>query len=523
MSYAILIIIYTTLTNRIIEHNVLYAALSILLIYTLHKGYTMETFKELNMLYDNNLEIVYSFANISINKNNLLYIVLIIAVVALLKTGQSNIGIKKKQSMYLIESAVFYTGYYFNSYYIPKKEMHFPLHDNVISAVHPILTIVIYVMVMHILSERLHNENKNIEKSKLTIMYYMTVLTTLLGSLWASSTEGWGGIWIWDPTEILLLMLIILFIGMLHSSVNSVIGGTVYSTILILYFQLINKLSISDGIHNFYTNDLSSNAYYLSFIIVSVIVLLIPVMFKKIIKKPKVGIALLFIITVYYALKNYNILNSVSILNISFFTLLLILFYTSTTLHMNNKIELYIVTGIVIVTQYSEVAARPGLIIASYITLYLLSKKKLAWATANHFIHYAVFVFLIINYLEYKNWNYEDSQNMVNSSIVNQIETHFELQNITNSLLSSKMNIGNNGFFLEIEKYDDISNQGKMYFYTTIPNIIMLTFRNTTIDSMDLTMLYTHSLINLFNNKVLLTSYWIVVFLYIVLKKDNRW
>lgn len=183
MSYAILIIIYTTLTNKIIEHNVLYAALSILLIYTLHKGYTMETFKELNMLYDNNLEIVYSFANISINKNNLLYIVLIIAVVALLKTGQSNIGIKKKQSMYLIESAVFYTGYYFNSYYIPKKEMHFPLHDNVISAVHPILTIVIYVMVMHILSERLHNEKQNIKKSKLTIVYYMTVLTTLLGSL----------------------------------------------------------------------------------------------------------------------------------------------------------------------------------------------------------------------------------------------------------------------------------------------------------------------------------------------------
>jgi hypothetical protein len=183
MSYSVFIIIYTTLNNQIIEHSITYAVLVILLVYTLHKGYTMETFKELNMLYDNNLELIYSFANISINKNNMIYILLTISVIAILKNGRHTAGIKKKHSIYLIESAIFYSGYYFNSYYIPKKEIHFPLHDSAISAVHPILTIIVYIIVLHIVSENLHSEHKRATKSKLTSMYYLTVLTTSLGSI----------------------------------------------------------------------------------------------------------------------------------------------------------------------------------------------------------------------------------------------------------------------------------------------------------------------------------------------------
>jgi hypothetical protein len=58
---------------------------------------------------------------------------------------------------------------------------------------------------------------------------------------------------------------------MIHSTVKY-IAGLMYSTIAILYLQLLNKLNISDGIHNFYTNDLSSNIYYLSFVVVSIVV-----------------------------------------------------------------------------------------------------------------------------------------------------------------------------------------------------------------------------------------------------------
>jgi hypothetical protein len=484
----------------------------------------METFKELNMLYDNNLELIYSFANISINKNNMIYILLTISVIAILKNGRHTAGIKKKHSIYLIESAIFYSGYYFNSYYIPKKEIHFPLHDSAISAVHPILTIIVYIIVLHIVSENLHSEHKRATKSKLTSMYYLTVLTTSLGSIWASSTEGWGGVWIWDPTEVLLLLLIIFYMMMIHSTVKY-IAGLMYSTIAVLYLQLLNKLNISDGIHNFYTNDLSSNIYYLSFVVVSIVVTSTLLWLKKRVLKNKLGISVFFIIVSYYALKNYNVLNSIYVLNISFLTLLLFLVYTS--LNINIKKKMYVLTGILILSQYIDITTHPGLTIATYILLHILWKQKLRkWPLTNHLTHYACLLLLVLNHLEYKNWNYTDSQTIVNDTIINQIDTYFEMQNLNGSLKSKKCYIGMENIFLE-----DINNtynlsqiKNSFYtFFTTFPNIVMVTFQNTTLDNLYVTMLYKQTLINLFNNKALLISYWVVVFLYITIKKDNRW
>jgi hypothetical protein len=184
MSYTTLLIIYTTLGNRIVEYSVSYAALTIMLVYTLHKGYTMETLKDQNMLYSSNLEVLHSFANISINKNNMLYIVLTISLIVILKkTSTTTVNTKNKYSMYLVENVVFYTAYYFNTYYIPKKETHFPLHDSVISAIHPILTISVYIFVIYTVYEKMYSEEQTTKQNKLTIIYYITIFTTLLGSI----------------------------------------------------------------------------------------------------------------------------------------------------------------------------------------------------------------------------------------------------------------------------------------------------------------------------------------------------
>lgn len=184
MSYTTLLIIYATLSNRIIEHNMSYAALTIMLVYTLHKGYTLETLKEGNMLYNSNLEVLHSFANISINKNNMLYIVLMVSMIVILKKASTiTVSTKKKYSTYLVENVVFYTAYYFNTYYIPKKENHFPLHDSVISAIHPILTIAVYLFVMYIVYEKMYSEQQVTKQTKITIIYYITIFTTLLGSI----------------------------------------------------------------------------------------------------------------------------------------------------------------------------------------------------------------------------------------------------------------------------------------------------------------------------------------------------
>jgi hypothetical protein len=59
-------------------------------------------------------------------------------------------------------------------------------------------------------------------------------------------------------------------------------------------------------------------------------------------------------------------------------------------------------------------------------------------------------------------------------------------------------------------------------FFTTIPNIVMTTLKSTTVDNYTTTMLSTQTLINLFNNKVLLASYWIILILYLTLKKNRK-
>ena len=181
MSYIPLIFIYITLTNRILEYSMISSVLIILTIHTLHKGYTLETFKELNMLYDSNLEILYSFANISINKNNLLYIITILATIFFLKKNSYLVTNKIKYSLYLNESAIFYTAYYFNTYYIPKKENYFPLHDNFISIIHPILTIITYLLIIYVVYENIYSGCMG--KKKITLTYYITILTTMLGSI----------------------------------------------------------------------------------------------------------------------------------------------------------------------------------------------------------------------------------------------------------------------------------------------------------------------------------------------------
>lgn len=158
---------------------------------------------------------------------------------------------------------------------------------------------------------------------------------------------------------------------MIHSK-NYYIIGTVYSTILVLYYQLLTKLNISDGIHNFYTNDLSSRTYYLSFVICSLLLISISISIKKTYTKNKLSMVLLLLVTTYYALKNYNFLNSINVIGISFFLLLLLFFYTSISTISNKKNELYYCIGFFIIMQTGSIAIQPGLILASYIIMYIL-------------------------------------------------------------------------------------------------------------------------------------------------------
>jgi len=87
---------------------------------------------------------------------------------------------------------------------------------------------------------------------------------------------------------------------------------------------------------------------------------------------------------------------------------------------------------------------------------------------------------------------------------------YVELQKINVSTTSHKFYIGNATLFLEENSDAYNSDQVKSTYYsffTTIPNIVMTTLNNTTVDNYTTTMLATQTLLNLFNNKVLLASY----------------
>lgn len=137
---------------------------------------------------------------------------------------------------------------------------------------------------------------------------------------------------------------------MLHSKKPYIIH-LVYTTVLTIYYQLITKLSISGGIHNFYTNELSTNSYYLSFVMCSIIAILVPALGKKIFQKKSIGISMLFLVTIYYALKNYNIINSVYTINVSFFIVILFFFYISINSYALKNIDIYLYIGVLILFQ----------------------------------------------------------------------------------------------------------------------------------------------------------------------------
>ena len=99
---------------------------------------------------------------------------------------------------------------------------------------------------------------------------------------------------------------------------------------------------------------------------------------------------------------------------------------------------------------------------------------------------------------------------MIDNTVVRQIDSYISLQKSSSSTLSKKIYIENTSFFLEIlNSSTESSSEKTQYhtFFTTLLNIVLITFKNTTLDSFNETMLYNIPLLNLFNNKVLLASY----------------
>lgn len=90
-----------------------------------------------------------------------------------------------------------------------------PLLLNSLNLIHPITLYGIFVYLLALclwsLFLRFYTFNSSTTTSTCTRLLFtsslLLALTTLLGSLWAAQLESWGGWWVWDPSETLLLVM----------------------------------------------------------------------------------------------------------------------------------------------------------------------------------------------------------------------------------------------------------------------------------------------------------------------------
>ena len=81
-----------------------------------------------------------------------------------------------KRGLFFLENIIFYSTYNYNVYYILKKNNNFALHENIISLIHPLITISTIILLLSIITK------KN-NKEKILKVYYMITLSLFLGSI----------------------------------------------------------------------------------------------------------------------------------------------------------------------------------------------------------------------------------------------------------------------------------------------------------------------------------------------------
>ena len=90
---------------------------------------------------------------------------------------------------------------------------------------------------------------------------YSTLITLILGSFWAWQTGTWGGWWVWDSSEVLLLLLFILNCLILHKVYNIKLKNDAKSiTLLLLVIFIYWKITfnlLDNSLHTFFTNNFS--------------------------------------------------------------------------------------------------------------------------------------------------------------------------------------------------------------------------------------------------------------------------
>ncbi len=96
-----------------------------------------------------------------------------------------------------------------------------PLLTNPLNQIHPLLTYTFHIYTALVTFPAITLRDVKAPYSwKLRILLPIVLLgitSTLLGMFWAEQLESWSGWWVWDPSEILILLTTVLVLKLLHS------------------------------------------------------------------------------------------------------------------------------------------------------------------------------------------------------------------------------------------------------------------------------------------------------------------
>ncbi len=221
-------------------------------------------YKSTNLPFE--LELLNKVSNIVINNNNY-YILLLILITLIIHCvwssgtyNNNNIYIEHiNNSVSILEHGVFFCSYSYIIFYCIKTNTYYPLYDNILYVIHPvILTCSIVLFFLLTLQKILFRYFKVRHSLKQTILikkstFYLLSTSIILGGLWATVSDGWGGFWSWDPSEIILLIVLLVLINELHTSNTS--SNISVNYIVVCIYTTVTKLNILPGIHNFINID----------------------------------------------------------------------------------------------------------------------------------------------------------------------------------------------------------------------------------------------------------------------------
>ena len=147
------------------------------------------------------------------------------------------------------------------------------LLENTLNQVHPLLLFIVLISALlfviactvpctlqpYLRFARLHI--LKVVRTQLTLNLLL-LFTLLLGGFWANQLNTWGGWWVWDSSETLLLVWLLLISTYIHSKEASRYSSYLLALVVIMYIIslssiLLNKLWVQDSLHTFFSNSSS--------------------------------------------------------------------------------------------------------------------------------------------------------------------------------------------------------------------------------------------------------------------------